>query len=98
LIVIVPLVCFALFCLTWPVFYPTPKPIVRPLTMDEQASQAIYQKADENKVKAMRHARRVQTDLWTHVNYPAACWERRKQAMLEAIKQARLEWDGDIAS
>jgi hypothetical protein len=62
-IVLVPLGCFAAFCLLWPVFAAEPAK-VRPLTMDEQAAWGIYRIQDAAKVARMKSTRAQDTRAW----------------------------------
>ena len=57
------------------------------MTPAEQA--ALYKKADQSRVDAMRAQRPQQIKLWDHINYPKAVWEFRK-------RQMRLPWDGCV--
>ena len=75
-------VALVLIWLLFPVFAADDdRDTIRPLTLDELAAWKSFRAQDREKVRQLRAARRWQTELWSQVNYPAACWTLRGRSI-----------------
>lgn len=89
MIALVPLLCFAAFCLLWPVVASGRPRKIYPLSPDDMALWAHYLKADADKVKTLRRQSEAIRRHYEGITWPAIQWEVRKREIYRHLPTMR---------